>query len=118
MFSHFAGKQDLLVPSLQLRPTSLEMRLATYMFLAAWHVSRLGSEEQAKAVSDILHSSPLSPVLPFFTGLTGLSNPVLLEVTKHSLDILAFVANRPWLTTPPASWIFQIAPSVMQELRQ
>ncbi len=50
-------------------------------------MSNFGIEEQAKAVSDILHSSPLSPVLPFFAGLTGLSNPavrdVLLEVTKH-----------------------------------
>ncbi len=56
-------------------------------------------EEQVKAVSDVLRSSPLSPVLPFFAGLTGLSNPavrdVLLEVSKHQLDVFAILANRP-----------------------
>ncbi len=72
---------------------------AVQEFLAAWHMSRFGSEEQAKAVSDVLHSSPLSPVLPFFAGLTGLSNPavrdVLLEVTKQPLDMFTVLANRP-----------------------
>ncbi len=68
-------------------------------FLAAWHMTRLGSEEQTKVVLDILHSSPLSPVLPFFAGLTRLSNPsvrdVVLEVTKHPLDQYSVMSNKP-----------------------
>ncbi len=67
-------------------------------FLAAWHMFRLGSEEQAKAVSDVLHSSPLSSVLPFFAGLTGVSSPavrdILLKVTKYPLDAYSFAASK------------------------
>ncbi len=68
-------------------------------FLAAWHMFRLDSEKQAKAVSDVLHSSPLSPVLPFFAGLTGLSSPavreILLKVTKYPLDKFSVLAAKP-----------------------
>ena len=62
-------------------------------FLAAYHISKLSEEEQAKAVGQILHSTPLSTVLPFYAGLTGLSNEsvcdILLEVTKQPLDRIA-----------------------------
>ncbi len=68
-------------------------------FLAAWHMSRLGSEEQTKAVSDVLHSNPLSFVLPFFAGLTGLSSPavrdILLKVAKNPLDPVSVFAVQP-----------------------
>ncbi len=68
-------------------------------FLAAWHMARLGSDEQAKAVLDVLQSHPLSPVLPFFAGLSGLSNPAvrdhLEEVTKYPLDPARVLDNRP-----------------------
>ena len=41
-------------------------------------------------VSQILNSNPLSPVLPFYAGVTKLSNPsvcsILMEVTKNTLD--------------------------------
>ena len=62
-------------------------------FLAAYHISKLSEEEQTKAVGKILHSTPLSTVLPFYAGLTGLSNKcactILLEVTKQPLDFHA-----------------------------
>ena len=59
-------------------------------FLAAYHISKLSEKEQTKAVRQILHSTPLSTVLPFYAGLTRLSNEdacgVLLEVTKQPQD--------------------------------
>ena len=62
-------------------------------FLAAYHISKLSEKEQTKAVRQILHSTPLSTVLPFYAGLTRLSNEdalgILLEVTKQPLDHMA-----------------------------
>ena len=69
------------------------LHYAVQEFLAAYHISKLSEEEQTKAVRQILHSTPLSTVLPFYAGLTRLSNEdargVLLEVTKQSLDLMA-----------------------------
>ena len=66
------------------------LHYAVQEFLAAYHISKLSEEEQTKAVRQILHSTPLSTVLPFYAGLTRLSNEgargVLLEVTKQPLD--------------------------------
>ena len=69
------------------------LHYAVQEFLAAYHISKLSEEEQTKAVRQILHSTPLSTVLPFYAGLTRLSNEdargVLLEVTKQPLDLYA-----------------------------
>ena len=69
------------------------LHYAVQEFLAAYHISKLSEEEQTKAVWQILHSTPLSTVLPFYAGLTRLSNEgacgILLEVTKHPLDTYA-----------------------------
>ena len=69
------------------------LHYAVQEFLAAYHISKFSEEEQTKTVRQILHSTPLSTVLPFYAGLTGLSNEgacdILLEVTKHPLDIYA-----------------------------
>ena len=69
------------------------LHYAMQEFLAAYHISKLSEEEQTKAVGQILHSTPLSTVLPFYAGLTRLSNEgvrgILLEVTKHPLDVHA-----------------------------
>ena len=50
-------------------------------------------KNRQKAVGKILHSTPLSAVLPFYAGLTGLSNEgacgILLEVTEYPLDQIA-----------------------------
>ena len=66
------------------------LHYAVQEFLAAYHISKLSEEEQTESVGQILHSTPLSTVLPFYAGLTGLSNEgacgVLLEVTKQPLD--------------------------------
>ena len=66
------------------------LHYAVQEFLAAYHISKLSNEEQSKEVSQILHNNPLSPVLPFYAGLTKLSNSsvcsVLMEVTKIPLD--------------------------------
>ena len=69
------------------------LHYAVQEFLAAYHISKLSEEEQTKSVGQILHSTPLSTVLPFYAGLTGLSNDgacgILLEVTKQPLDMHA-----------------------------
>ena len=66
------------------------LHYAVQEFLAAYHISKLSEEEQTQCVGQILHSTPLSTVLPFYAGLTSLSNEgacgVLLEVTKQPLD--------------------------------
>ena len=69
------------------------LHYAVQEFLAAYHISKFSEKEQTKAVRQILHSTPLSTVLPFYAGLTRLSNKdacsILLEVTKHPLDFYA-----------------------------
>ena len=69
------------------------LHYAVQEFLAAYHISKLSEEEQTESVGQILHSTPLSTVLPFYAGLTGLSNEgacgILLEVTKQPLDRIA-----------------------------
>ena len=66
------------------------LHYAVQEFLAAYHISKLSEKKQTKSVGQILHSTPLSTVLPFYAGLTGLSNEgardILLEVTKQPLD--------------------------------
>ena len=66
------------------------LHYAVQEFLAAYHISKLTSEKQSKEVNQILHNNPLSSALPFYAGLTKLSNPgvcsILMEVTKNPLD--------------------------------
>ena len=69
------------------------LHYAVQEFLAAYHISKLTSEEQSKVVHQILHSNPLSSVLPFYAGLTRLTNShvcsILIEVTKNPLDLVS-----------------------------
>ena len=71
------------------------LHYAVQEFLAAYHISKLSEKEQTKVVRQILHSTPLSTVLPFYAGLTRLSNEgargILLEVTKQPLDCHAVI---------------------------
>ena len=80
------------------------LHYAVQEFLAAYHISKLSSEEQSKEVSQILHNKPLSLVLPFFAGLTKLTNSsvcsILTEVTKSPLDQNAVLAR---MTQNPGS---------------
>ena len=66
------------------------LHYAMQEFLAAYHISKMREEEQTEMARDILLSNPLSPVLPFYAGLTRLSNvhirDILLEVTRRPLD--------------------------------
>ena len=75
------------------------LHLTIQEFLAAYHISQQSSSAQAKMISKILHRDPLSPVLPFYAGLTRLSNSgvhdVLLEVTKKPLDNFAVLGGKP-----------------------
>ena len=69
-------------------------------FLAAYRISKKSNLDwQTKVVSKILHRDPLSPVLPFYAGLTKLSNngvrDVLLNVTKKPLNKFAVLGERP-----------------------
>ena len=70
------------------------LHYAVQEFLAAYHISKLSSKEQSKVIGQILHNNPLSPVLPFYAGLTKLSNSsvrsVLTNVTKKPLDLELF----------------------------
>ena len=97
------------------------LHYAVQEFLAAYHISKLSEEEQTKAVRQILHSTPLSTVLPFYAGLTRLSNEgvrgVLLEVTKQPLDRYAVAtalqhtlhesADRRWLVLALLNCIYE-----------
>ena len=66
------------------------LHYAMQEFLAAYHISQMTEQEQTETVREILHTNPLSPVLPFYAGLTRLSNvhirDILLEVTRRPLD--------------------------------
>ena len=66
------------------------LHYAMQEFLAAYHISKMTEEEQTEMAREILLSNPLSPVLPFYAGLTKLSNVhirnTLLEVTRRPLD--------------------------------
>ena len=67
--------------------------LAIQEFLAAVHMSYMSEEEQTKAVKEILKRNPLSQVLPFYAGITGLFNTSvqkqLLKVCKCHMDPLS-----------------------------
>ena len=69
------------------------LHYAVHEFLAAYHITKLSEKKQTEVVGQILHRTPLSTVLPFYAGLTGLSNrnicDSLLGVTKHSVGTYA-----------------------------
>ena len=73
------------------------LHYAMQEFLAAYHISKMTEEKQTETAREILHNNPLSPVLPFYAGLTKLSNvhirDVLLEVTKRPLDAEAILED-------------------------
>ena len=72
-------------------------------FLAAYHISQCSEEEQTKVIGEILHSTPLSLVLPFYAGLTGLATEsarnILLEVTKFPLDRITVICDKSFNTS-------------------
>ena len=59
-------------------------------FLTAYHISKLSGEEHTEVVRQILHTNPLGLALPFYAGLTKLSNSsacrILMKVTEKPMD--------------------------------
>ena len=66
------------------------MHLSIQEFLAAFHVSRLEKHSQIAAVKSLFEQNPLSPVLTFYAGLTGLGikkcREILFKVLANPLD--------------------------------
>lgn len=66
------------------------VHLSIQEFLAAFHLSRLEKHSQIVAVKSLFEQNPLSPVLTFYAGLTGLGikkcRETLFKVLAHPLD--------------------------------
>ena len=69
------------------------LHYAVQEILAAYHISRLSEEEQAKSVGQILHSTPLSTVLPFYAGLTDTKSALkyLIEGVSRNTSLKLLV---------------------------
>ena len=59
--------------------------LSIQEFLAAIHLARMKNHQQSNAVKLFLDKSPRSQILPFYAGLTGLSNKYALKLLSKSL---------------------------------
>ena len=62
--------------------------LSLQEFLGAIYVSQMNTKDQVSAIETLLHCDPLTQVLPFFSGLTKLSN-------KESLKVLSTIMDKP-----------------------
>ena len=70
-------------------------------FLAAYHISQLSGSKQTKTIKRILYSAPLSPVLPFYAGLTKLSNDGACTVLVESVNQFQFDSVQQMVTMIP-----------------
>ena len=61
--------------------------LSLQEFLAAVHLSLMNDRHQAFKVEQIFRNNPLSPVLLFYAGLTGLANREALEVLSGGVEV-------------------------------
>ena len=59
-------------------------------FLAAYHISQLSDSEQDETVRKILDNAPLSPVLPFYAGLTKFCSDSAYTVLLESVNQFQF----------------------------
>ena len=73
------------------------MHLSLQEYLAAFHISQMDKHQQVEAVKLVFDQNPLSPVLIFYAGLTGLniaeSRNIILKVLNKSIDIDDIVKN-------------------------
>ena len=73
------------------------LHLSLQEFLAAVHITTMKDCKQVTTIQQILQKNPLSPVLPFYAGLTKLSNggafDMLLKVTDSPLDTKSVFQN-------------------------
>ena len=60
--------------------------LSVQQFLAAVHLSEIKEIEQSVFVKELLNHDPLSHVIPFFAGLTCLTNKVVVRILEQSLN--------------------------------
>lgn len=82
--------------------------LSVQEFLAAMHLSRMESDDQLSSFKELFNSDPLSQVLTFYAGLTGLEDKsvfnVLTEVHKtplYSTNIFAALSLNPTPANDP-----------------
>jgi hypothetical protein len=66
------------------------VHLSLQEYLAALYISQMEEHQQATAIKKVFDQNPLSPVLTFYAGLTGLTikqaRDVFLEVLNNPLD--------------------------------
>ena len=88
------GKFDNSLGLLQLRQNMSMYGLKEYysfphlslqQFLAAIHLSQIEEIKQADFVKKLLNQDPLSHVIPFFAGLTHLTNKIVVRILEISL---------------------------------
>ena len=91
----FVGKFDDTLGLLQLRQNRSMYGFKEYysfphlsiqQFLAAVHLSQIDEMEQSIFVRKLLNQDPLNYVIPFFAGLTHLTNKVVLRILEKSLE--------------------------------
>lgn len=61
--------------------------LSLQEFLAAVHVSKMSENDQNCAIKEFLSKSPRSQMIPFYAGLTGLSNNKVLQILLEALHL-------------------------------
>ena len=66
------------------------LHLSLQEFLAAFYISQLDQETQGKMIQIIFDQNPLSPVLPFYSGLTNMraeqAQDILFRVLREPFD--------------------------------
>ena len=67
------------------------IHLSLQEFLAAFHISEMDQHQQVAAFKSLFDQNPLSPVLTFYAGLTGLNidkvRGILLKVLSETIDL-------------------------------
>ena len=67
------------------------IHLSLEEYLAAFHITQMDRQNQIRAVENVFNQNPLSPVLTFYAGLSGLKigevRDLLLKVFSESIDI-------------------------------
>ena len=61
--------------------------LSLQEFLAAVHISKMSEKGQTCAIKEFLSESPRSQMIPFYAGLTGLSNKGALQILSEALPL-------------------------------
>ena len=88
-FGFLQVHQRLTMHGMHKQYTFIHLSLEEY--LAAFHITQMDRHEQVTAVKKIFDQNPLSPVLTFYAGLSGLKigevRDLLLKVFSESVDI-------------------------------